>query len=71
MTKGNLDMLIEQKQLVWHHTVEFRRGALGPEMRLILVPQLVHNKGIGGLPHVGGRSVYDFHVAKDIPLFLP
>lgn len=71
VTQTQLKQLIGEKDLVWHHTVEFIGDLSGPgkgaKVRMVLVPRAVHNAAKDGAVHAGGHAVYVWHWNNGIP----
>jgi len=63
--------LEDSKDLVWHHTTDFKgplnTAAAGGEVRMILIPRGYHDSAMLGANHGGGRVVINFHLENGIP----
>jgi hypothetical protein len=68
ITKTDLDKIITEKQLVWHHDIQFAKDGALTKVRMVLVPKYINNSGKGGFQHMGGRAIIDFHEKYGIPL---
>jgi len=67
----DMTRILKEKGLTWHHHIDFRSSGGAEQVRMLLVPKSVNNVGHGGIEHIGGRAVIDFHLDNQIPLIGP